>query len=77
MKKNKTMIAKQTYQSIVDNYDGEELVDIAKAKIERIENAENAIKEKTQIKAKQTKEEVDEIIIDGSKSNNKPLPEAN
>ena len=77
VKKNKTMIAKQTYQSIVDNYDGEELVDIAKAKIERIENAENAIKEKTQIKAKQTKEEVDEIIIDGSKSNNKPLPEAN
>jgi TolA-binding protein len=77
VKKNKTMIAKQTYQSIVDNYDGDELIDIAKAKIEAIEAAENAIKEKTEIKAKQIKEEVDEIIIDGSNSNSKPLPEAN
>ncbi len=71
------MIAKQTYQSIVENYDGQELVDIAKAKIKEIENAENALKEKTQIKAQQTKQEVDEIIIDGGSSNSKPLPQAN
>ncbi|MFA7082596.1 MAG: tetratricopeptide repeat protein [Bacteroidales bacterium] len=77
VKKNKNMIAKQTYQSIVENYDGQELVEIAKAKIELIENAENALKEKTQIKAQEIKQEVDEIIIDGSNSNNKPLPQAN
>lgn len=77
VKKNKNMIAKQTYQSIVENYDGQELVDIAKAKIKEIENAENALKEKTQIKAQQTKQEVDEIIIDGGSSNSKPLPQAN
>lgn len=77
MKKDKKMIAKQTYQSIVDNFDGEELVEIAQLKIETIENAERAIKEASQEKAKQAKEEVDEIIIEGGSEAKNQEPQTN
>ncbi|MDR0971274.1 MAG: tetratricopeptide repeat protein [Bacteroidales bacterium] len=61
--KNKNMIAKQTFQSIVDNYDNAQIVDIAKKKIEEIEEKENREKEELQIKAEEKKNEVDEVIL--------------
>lgn len=77
VKKKKNMLAKQTYQSIVDNFEGKELVEISKEKIKLIEDAENMNKEKTQQKVQQTKQEVDEIIIDGNNKNNTPSPAEN
>lgn len=71
------MIAKQTYQSIVENYDGEELVGVAKSKIELIENKEKANSEKIDQKAQQSKQEVDEIIINENNGNNNSIPKAN
>lgn len=64
VKKNKNLIAKQTYQSIVDNYDGKELVEICNNKIKAIDNIENINKERDEKKAQEKKNEVDEIIID-------------
>jgi len=77
VEKKKNMIAKQTYQSIVENYDGEELVEVAKSKIELIENKEKANSEKIDQKAQQSKQEVDEIIINENNGNNNSIPKAN
>jgi hypothetical protein len=66
-------MAKQTYQSIVDNYEGE-LVEVSRRKIEEILNAENAEKAKQEKKIEKKKDEVDEVIIGNSTGNNNSLP---
>lgn len=72
-KKGKNTLAKQTYQSIVDNYEGE-LVEVSRKKIEEILNAENAEKAKQEKKIEKKKDEVDEVIIGNSTGNNNSLP---
>lgn len=72
--KNKNLLAKQTYQSIVDNYDGEDLVEISKAKINAIEEKENKDKAKEEEKIQKAKDEVDEIYIDHNPSATENAP---
>lgn len=64
VQKNKTLMAKQTYQSIVDNYEGEELVNIAKSKVDELVKKEEEAKALKEVKVIESKKEVDEIIID-------------
>ncbi|MFA6199451.1 MAG: tetratricopeptide repeat protein [Bacteroidales bacterium] len=64
VKKNKNLLAKQTYQSIVENYEGKDLVEICNNKIKTIDNADDINKVKEEKKAQEKNDEVDEIIID-------------
>jgi Uncharacterized protein conserved in bacteria len=77
-KKNKPLIAKQTYQSIVDNYDGADLVIVAKEKILEIDQQEALKKAKEQEALKKAEPKVDEVIIDsdaqGQNQNNTVTP---
>lgn len=67
--KGKNMLAKQTYQSIVDNYEGD-LVEVCREKIENILKEEKAEKEKQEQKIEEKKDEVDEVIIGNSTVDN-------
>ena len=64
---NKTLMAKQTYQSIVDNYEGEELVKIAQEKIDAILAKENEKLKILEDSSLDTKQDVDEVIISTGK----------
>ncbi len=68
VKKGKNMLAKQTYQSIVDNYEGE-LVTISQAKIDKILSDEEAQKAKQEKKIEDKQQEIDEVIIQNTPSN--------
>lgn len=61
---NDNFQAKQTLQSIIDNYEGEELLAIAKQKLKSIEDAEKALEEKK-------KQEEIEINLNNSNINEK------
>ena len=63
--KGNTLQAKQTLQSIIENYDGEELVNIAKDKLDALNKQSDLNKKAEEEKLKESKEAVDEIIISG------------
>jgi TolA-binding protein len=63
-KKHNNMQAKQTYQSIIDNYDGEDLVSIAQQRLNAIIAAELQAQKVNQQGIETAKEEVDEIEIE-------------
>lgn len=63
--KGNTLQAKQTLQSIIDNYDGEELIAIAKDKLDELNRQSDMTKKAEEEKLKESKEAVDEVIISG------------
>lgn len=76
VRKKKNLLAKQTFQSIIDNYEGQDLVEICKTKIKALEVLENILKAKEEKKVETNKDEIDEIIIDhNSASANNKEPE--
>lgn len=75
VRKKKNLLAKQTFQSIIDNYEGQDLVELCKTKIRALEVLENVLKEREEKKVQTNKDETDEIIIDhnSASSNNKEI----
>lgn len=59
VEKDKEILAKQTYQSIVDNYDGDELIELAQNKINAILYKDEVEDQGEEVKT----QEVEEIII--------------
>ncbi|MDR1006794.1 MAG: tetratricopeptide repeat protein [Bacteroidales bacterium] len=63
-KRDNNLQAKQTYQSIIDNYDGAELVSLAKERYDAIIAEEEQAKTTNEQSIEQAKAQVDEVIID-------------
>lgn len=66
LERGKPLLAKQTFQSIVDNYEGEELVKISRDKIQLILDKEDEKLRLLDEQNKTYKEDIDEIIIQKS-----------
>jgi hypothetical protein len=63
--KGNTIQAKQTLQSIIDNYEGdEELIELAKQKLISLTDEETKTLQETEDKRQEQQEAVDEIIIE-------------
>ncbi|MDR1846939.1 MAG: tetratricopeptide repeat protein [Bacteroidales bacterium] len=62
--KGNDLQAKQTYQSIIDNYDGEDLVIKAGERLNTIKEQEEQAKKINEQEVEVAKQEVDEVIID-------------
>ena len=60
--------AKQTLQSIIENYDGDELVEMAQQKYDSIVNEENKVREEREKQIQQMKENDNEIDMSSTVS---------
>ena len=60
--------AKQTLRSIIENYDGDELVEMAQQKYDRIVNEENKVREEREKQIQQMKENDNEIDMSSTVS---------
>ena len=74
VKTNNEFQAKHTLQSIIDNYDGADLVTIAHEKLNAINNAEK-IKEQILIEEEQKSQKDEEIQFDNTPNNEKLFEE--
>ena len=70
-KNGNTIQAKQTLQSIIDNYEGDEgLIEIAKTKLLALNDEQNKLIQETETKRQEQQEAVDEIIIEDENHQN-------
>ncbi len=70
-KNGNTIQAKQTLQSIIDNYEGDEgLIEIAKNKLLALNDEQNKLIQETETKRQEQQEAVDEIIIEDENHQN-------
>ncbi|MCH3924527.1 MAG: tetratricopeptide repeat protein [Bacteroidales bacterium] len=59
--------AKQTLKSIIDNYDGKELVDLAQQKLDALNDKSNKAKQMNEQEKQKQANQVDEVIIEDKK----------
>jgi TolA-binding protein len=67
VKKGNTFQAKQTLQSIIDNYDGKDIVEEAQSKLNALNDLENKKKQENNKQLENQENSVDEIIIEDKK----------
>ena len=69
------MQAKQTLQSIIENYDGDELVEVAQKKYDNIVLEENKAREEHEQQIQQMKENTNEIDMSATEIEEKTTNE--